>query len=181
MLFGFFLLTDRVLGLISHSGLLNKYPRLCSTGSKLYPHIILKTDQVIPTFVSPAKTKFIPLFVLSNNGQISDNPQNSFNMLFFPNPEDPPLTSTKNEFLVRDYWSSIKPMVLCRDISGYYLSDLNDPNITLFEICHQDIAECRIKRAIDKYDYSTCYGNSIEFSDKDIFIRRVINKTDTQK
>lgn len=178
MLFGFFLRTNKSFRLASRPYPLNDFPQFCSRGSKVAPHLLSPINQIIPqiTYTDEIKPKtFIPLFVAMRKGDNmiinpSSEKSESFCLIFYPNPDEPPVSQSK---LVEEYWSSIEPMIICRDVSGYYLGSANDPNIIFFETCPESEAECWLARALSGYDPSTCYGTDIQFYSEKIFLRKV--------
>ena len=166
MLFGFFLRTNKTFRLTNKTHPLKSFPQLCSNGSKTYPHIIPPVNQVIPQIISlTGNLSNIPLFIagkIDSNNTLSvldpiTNKNSSFCLVFYPNPQDPPLkgVEVQNKPIIREYWTLIRPMLICRDMSGFYLGSPEDYNIVLFEQCAPNEADCSIFKITSGYSEST--------------------------
>lgn len=172
-MFGFFLQTGQTFKLPSHAGLLKDYPQMCSTGSDKRPDLIPNRSQVIPCLTKNINSKNIPLFVpmrMQNNHLEPAKLQSKqrFYLMFYPDPTQPPQANP----LIQEYWKSIQPMIICRDMSGYYLGTLEDSHKMSFEICHSTepkMTAPSICQAISNYDENLAYGNPA-FSDKHIYL-----------
>ena len=183
MLFGFFLRTNKTFRLTNKSYPLKSFPQFCSSGSKIYPHIIPPVSQVIPQNISLVEDLTgIPLFVatkIDSNNTLSVmdpmNNKNSFYLVFYPNPQDPPLKDVdkQNIPIVKEYWSSIQPMIICRDMSGFYLGSADDSNIVLFEQCTQNQSECAIAKILSGYNDSTMQTNKNPVFSEPIHLRKI--------
>ena len=179
-MFGFFFRTNKTFRLIlNNSCPLKSYSRLCSNGSKIYPHIIPELSQIIPQIIPlTEELNNIPLFIAAEAGP--DNmlsmldptiKNSSFYLVFYP--QNPP-TNSQVSSIIDEYWKSIKPMIICRDMGGYYLGSSDDPNIAMFEQCTSEQAECRISKIISEYNEFTMQTekNPI-FSNVSINLRKI--------
>lgn len=174
MLFGFFLRTNKTLRLPNKTHQLKNYPQFCCKGSKIVPHILNEVNQILPHLAFANESKgFIPLFVPTSLN--SNTPYQShgltgqkFCLRLLPDTQRCPNTS---DFIVKEYWSSIVPMVLCRDITGYYIGISSDPNIILFETCSEKESECWILSASE----DACYGTNLKFGSDKIHLRKTEN------
>lgn len=165
-MFGFFLRTNKTFRLNNHPQPLKCFPVLCSKGSNIYPHIIPQVSQVIPQTISLKEDlNNIPLFIagkINSDDSLSildleTNKNTPFCLVFYPDPQNPPLKNinSQNKLIAKEYWDSIQPMIICRDMSGFYLGSTNDSNIMLFEQCNLDQAECSIHKVMSGYNEST--------------------------
>lgn len=175
-MFVFFLRSKKTFRLTSGAHHLKSFPQFCSNGSRIYPHIISQVSQIIPQLTEDINN--VPLFIGAKMGP--DNTLNiidptvdnkiSFYLVFYPDTENSPLKDP----IIEEYWKSIQPMVICRDISGFYLGLVNDPNVILFEQCNLNQAECFIYKAISGYNESTMQsGNNLILNDTPIYIQKV--------
>jgi hypothetical protein len=122
---------------------------------------------------------FVPMKI--NNGRLGEaahlettqiQPQQKFCLMFYPDPEHPP----KNDPLTIEYWKSLNPMIICRDMSGYYLGGPEDSHKVFFETMESNMhtpetAVPYIRQAVSNYHESLSYG-SPDFSDKQIYLHR---------
>lgn len=191
MLFGFFLCTEKTFRLIPRAKYLKFLPEFCSTGSSMYPHIIPSINQIFPNFIRISEysefisqNTHIPLFVTAtvNKEGILDvidpitNKSKSFCLVFYPNPQEPLLKGIDEKVipLVKEYWSTIQPMFICRDMSGYYLGSAKDNNIVFFEHSNVEQGECWISKITSNINESLCYTiGEPEFSSDKIYLRKV--------
>lgn len=185
-MFGFFLRTNKTFRLpTTNSQPLKSFPTLCSSGSNIYPHIISQISQVIPQIISPSNNLTnIPLFIacqINSDKTLSmldleTNKTTPFYLLFFPDPQQPPLKGVDSQIepIVKEYWKSIQPMLICRDMSGFYLGSANDSNIMLFEQCNIDQAECSIYKVISGYNEFTMQSEeNIIFNNTPVSLRKI--------
>jgi hypothetical protein len=135
-MFGFFLQTGQTFRLPRSASPLKEYPKMCSSGSKYRPDLIQSVNQVIPQLVKSLNNIVsIPLFVPMKIENSHLKPLNlasekvKFCLMFYPNPNSPPT----NHPLVVEYWESLRPMIICCDMGGYYLGCPEDPHIVFFE------------------------------------------------
>lgn len=165
MLFGFFNSINKTFNLIPKSGYFKGLPQLCCKKSDQIPHKLPEISQIFPHLKSPDQSRMIPLFTAYNNNQILETPTDKFYLIFYPDPEQVPLpdiqnSKTSENLIIKEYWKNIEPMIICQDISGYYLGVLDDPYAILFETCDQKFAEAQIKKVTSKVDESICYGST---------------------
>jgi hypothetical protein len=198
MLFGFFLCTEKTFRLVPRARYLKFLPEFCSTGSTKYPYIIPQNSQVFPNFIRlseysefASQNTHIPLFTaatVNEQGVVNvidptTNPSSNtspFCLIFYPNPQEPPTDLSEIDDkvapLVKEYWSTIEPMFICRDMSGYYLGTNKDPNIVMFEQVDQNSSqgECWISKITSNFNQSLCYTTGEpEFSSDKIYLRKV--------
>src|SRR5690625_2929437 len=113
-MFGFYLQTGDILKLPSHAPPLKEYPQMCSTGSYIRPDLIPEIYQVMPCFTKSVKPEDnIPLFIPMNfnNSHLEPVPiekNKRFCLMFYPEPDHPP----NSNVLIKEYWKSIRPMIL---------------------------------------------------------------------
>jgi hypothetical protein len=125
----------------------------------------------------------IPLFIAGkiNNDktlnifELEANKNTPFCLLFYPDSQNPPLKNVDPEIkpIVEEYWNMIQPMLICRDMSGYYLGSVNDSNIVLFEQCNLDQAECSVYKVLSGYNESTMQTESNPVFSNSINLRKV--------
>ena len=175
-MYGLFLQTEQTLRLLPKATPLKEFPQMCCRGSLNRPDLFPEVNEVIPQLVKSGKNlNNIPLFapMRINNGHLElidlSRPTNDkFCLVFYPDPERPPVDTP----IVKEYWSSIKPMVICRDVGGYYLGVPEDPCLVLFRLSeNQFSAHAWISRALSGFNESLSYG-SPEFSLERIYLRR---------
>jgi len=173
-MFGFFLQSGQILRLPRNASLLKDYPQMCSTGSSNRPDLIPNINQVIPQYVKIVKESYaIPLFIPMKvqNGHLhpigDELPTTKFCLMFYPNPESPPT----NNPLVIEYWKSLRPMLICYDMGGYYLGCPEDSNISFFEQVEPNVSTNTLKQAINNYKEDLAYG-APDFGSKQIYLRR---------
>lgn len=186
MFYGFFLRTGRIISLLPKSIQLAETPQMCSAKSTLIPHLIGEIPQIIPTNFNlnsfTTKDLFIPFFLILTDGNISQTPTPEFNLIFYPNPQHFPeyLSSTTDETsltLYKEYWKNIKPMLLCRDVSGYYLGIFQDPYTCKFRVAKEQEAEAWICGVTSSVAENICYininKNTVKISEEKIYLKRV--------
>lgn len=176
-MFGFFLQTEQTFKLPSHAAPLKNYPQMCSAGSVTRPDLIPSRSQVIPCLTKASQSDRIPLFVpmkIQNNHlePTSLELSTKFCLMFYPDPEYPP----QNDPLIREYWKSIQPMIICRDMSGYYLGNPEDSHKVFFELKpdhkhNSEMATPYIRQAVADYNELLAYGKP-EFASKHIYLHR---------
>jgi hypothetical protein len=175
-MFGFHVQSGYLMELPSKGGLLKEFPQFCTKGSFYRPDLISELKQVIPKLVKPelAKTNvplFYPMIIKSKSltpVDIIDN-NTPFCLVCYPDPQHPP----KDQFIVKEYWSLIQPMVICRDVSGYYLATPGDTNIVMFRKTNEQ-GEAWLCKAISNYNEFTSYGSPV-FSQEKINIVRYLS------
>lgn len=184
MLLGFFLRTNKTFQLNVKNKVLPEY---CSKGSDIYPHIIFKVDDVIPKLVyAEDVTSHIPLFTpvrISNHGALDmldiSNYNGMFCLIFYPDPDQPPALNPDNRYysIIKEYWLAITPMIICRDVGGYYLGKVDDPNITWFTKCSEHDSDASLANILTGYNELAMQTESdFKFSNDRIYIKRV-NRT----
>lgn len=164
---------------------LKDFPQLLTSGSSKMPHIIQSLDHVLPqlTMLDSEKKEFIPLFIaaqINKEGTLTTlnpkkRPETRFCLIFYPSPDEPPIENVDSRLveIVKEYWSTIQPMIICRDTSGYYLGSPQDSNIVLFEICAENQGECWICQIQSKFNESICYTTQTPiFSSERIYLRK---------
>lgn len=160
--------------LTDNSNTLKSFPKLCSKGSNLYPHLIPSVSHVIPHIVPFSNLNRIPLFIgttINSNGTLNiinldQNKTIPFYLVFYPDLED-------TEPIFKEYCKTIQPMAICRDLSGYYLGFLNDSNAIMFEQSNSKDKECILYKIISGYDESSMQTtNSPILNDNPIYIRK---------
>lgn len=176
-MFGFFLQTGQTLRLLSKATPLSKHPQLCCEKSLLWPDILPQVDQVSPQLVKLKKgMDNIPFFVPMklSEGMLTyldvdeeTNKETKFCLMFYPDPTAPP----SNLPIVKEYWSTIKPMIICRDISGYYLGLVGDENVSFFSLSDERNSDCWLKKITGEYSESLSFGIA-EFEEEKLFIKR---------
>jgi len=179
-MFCFILRTNKTFQLTENSHPLKSFPKLCSTGSSIYPHLIPPVSHIIPRVIPfssvyiETESNNIPLFIgstINSNGTLNIldleiDKSTPFCLVFYPDFEN-------NEQLVKEYCKTIQPMVICRDLSGFYLGLFTDSNIVLFEQCNLNNNECLIYKINSGYNESTMQiDKSPTFNDIPIYIRK---------
>lgn len=174
-MFGFHVPSGHLMALPSKGGLLKEFPQFCTRNSYSRPDLISELTQIIPKLVRPESAKtnvplFYPMKFQSGNlspVNLSDSTQEgTFCLVCYPDPERPP----RDHSLVKEYWSLIQPMIICRDVSGYYLASPGDGNMVFFRKSQQS-GDAWITKAISNYDESLSYGGPI-FSQEKIHLIR---------
>jgi len=173
MLFGFFVSTEKTFNLVPKSSPLKDLPHLCSRGSDNFPHLLPEVRQITPPLRFLKDSSLIPLFVALSGQNTLETPSGKFHLVFYPNPSDPPLKDPVRDPVIQEYWSNLQPMVICQDLSGYYLGSLNDPRAVMFETCSQSQAQCWLLKVVSEVNESTCYGSNFEFAESKIYLRKV--------
>lgn len=186
-MFGFFLQTGQTFKLPRHASPLGvdlyrdhplkDYPQMCSHGSEKRPDLIPSIYQVIPQLTKDIHSKshiplFIPMVIVNEHlTHVQIEPNLKFCLMFYPDPEDPPT----NHPIIKEYWKSITPMIICRDMGGYYLGDPTDTHKVFFKLASgdnlSDTSTVTIRQAIRNYNESLSYG-SPEFSSKPIYLQK---------
>lgn len=184
-MYSFILRSNKTFQLTENSGSLKSFPKLCSTGSSIYPHIIPSVSHIIPRIVpfSPISAEMaenkLPLFIgakINSNGtleiiNLETDKNTPFCLVFYPDFEN----VKKDQPILEEYCKTIQPMVICRDLSGFYLGFFRDSNVILFEQynnngCSQD---CMIYKIISGYnEYTMQTDKSPIFNNVPIFIRK---------
>jgi hypothetical protein len=177
-MFCFLLRSNNTFRLNNNPHPLKSFPILCSSGSKIYPHIISEVSQVIPQIISlNDKLNSVPLFVAGkinkdNTLSLLDleiNKNTPFCLVFYPDIQE------STEPIIKEYWKSIKPMLICRDMGGYYLGLTSDPNIVIFEQCNLNEAECSLNKLKSGYNENTMQiEGTPTFNEISIYIRKKI-------
>lgn len=167
-MYGFLTSFKKILKIIISHPLTNKtnqYPQLCCYESTKYPHKISKISQItLKPLSQDHQNGFIPLFV------ILAKPDNTFYLVFYPDPNDPPF-EIKDNLVLSDYWSNIQPMFLCKNIWGYYLGLKDNPDIARFKISDQEEGSDFLITPQDFSDFSKSYGKNIIFNNELISIK----------
>lgn len=176
-MFGFFLQTGQTLKLVSKAIPLAEFPQMCSKGSTLRPDLLPEVSQVVPQLIKPTPTTskiplFVPMRMKNQNLEMIDlsSPtatSEKFCLVFYPDPEAPPHDLP----IVKEYWSTIKPMIICRDVSGYYLGTPEDSGIVFFQMSVKSTSNAWIRRAVSGFTESLSYGSPI-FSADQIYLQR---------
>lgn len=183
MLFGFFSLTDKTFKLTQKKYSSKSLPELCSSGSPSFLILIPPLDRVFPSLVSKKdlNAELVPLFApatIDKNKTVNildplAEKSKIFCLIFYPDPDKFPA----EDLLIKEYWSTIKPMIICRDIGGYYLGCPEDENIIFFKQCQKKDSECWICRCenIDNNIESNCYAmaKEINLSEEKIYLQKV--------
>lgn len=172
-MFGLFLQTDQTFRLPSKAVPLSNYPQLCSGRSSLWPDLLPQVDQVLPILSKPKSGMTnVPYFLpmkpvgaLLQPTSLEDSSE--FCLVFFPDPGTPPETTP----IVKEYWSTIKPAVVCRDISGYYIGLLEDTNRCLF-IRSEANGDCWLKKPSSGFSEYLSFGPG-DFTDERVYIKRL--------
>lgn len=163
MLFGFFTLTQKTFNLNNCTN--EDVPQLCCRRSNKYPHLTVERLQVWPGLQPFDKSERTPLFIAAHkDGKTLTRSEldGKFQLIFYPDPKNPPL---KNN-IVEDYWANVLPMVICRDIGGYYLGVCGDENTAFFETCNKSGLQCYIKIFKPDQDLNK-YSRYGSFTDSD--------------
>ena len=159
-MYSFILRSNKTFQLTENSHSLKSFPKLCSTGSAIYPHLIPPVSQIIPRIVPfSLELNNIPLFIgatINSNGTLNIidlevDRSMPFCLVFYPDFEN----SVKDQPILEEYWKTIQPMVICRDLSGFYLGWFSDANAILFEQCNSNDKESMIYKIISGYDEFT--------------------------
>lgn len=176
-MFGFFLQTDQTLKLPSKAMPLSEFPQMCSKRSSRWPDLLPEVSQIVPQLIKPISTTtniplFVPMRLKNNSLELIDlsaptSSSERFCLVFYPNPKTPP----RDLPIVKEYWSSIKPMIICRDVSGYYLGAPGDSGILFFQITDESTADAWIRKATSGFSESLPYGSPI-FSPDRIYLQR---------
>jgi hypothetical protein len=150
---------------------------MCTSRSSFRPDLLPEVSQVVPQLVKVSQiTNNVPLFtpMKINNNQLEiiellPETKDRFCLVFYPDPEHIPNEAP----IVREYWSSIRPMIICRDVSGYYLGVPEDSHIVLFErfVGTSNQADAWISQANSGFDESLSYG-SPNFDSERVYLRR---------
>lgn len=173
-MFGFFLMTGQTLKLPSKALPLSEFPQMSSSGSSRWPNLLPEVKQVYPQLVKPGFTSnkiplFVPMRLHQGHLELIDLSSTSekFCLVFYPDPSAPP----RDLPIIQEYWSTIRPMIICRGLSGYYLGDPGDSGLVFFQQTERTQADAWIRPAISGFTESLSYG-SPSFSTKEIFLRR---------
>uniref|UniRef100_A0A6C0IYI5 Uncharacterized protein n=1 Tax=viral metagenome TaxID=1070528 RepID=A0A6C0IYI5_9ZZZZ len=174
-MFGFFLQTEQTFKLPSKAIPLAEFPQMCSAGSSRWPDLLPEVSQVVPQLIKPTSTTVnIPLFVPMRLKEgklelidLSRPTSERFCLVFYPNPKIPP----RDLPIVKEYWSLIRPMIICRDVSGYYLGGPGDPGILFFQMTEESTADAWIRSATSGFTEALPYG-SPTFSPERIYLQR---------
>lgn len=181
-MYSFILRSNKTFQLTENSGALKSFPKLCSTGSSIYPHIIPSVSHVIPRIIpfSPISTEMdsVPLFIgakINSNGtleiiNLETDKNTPFCLVFYPDFEN----VKKDQPILEEYCKTIQPMVICRDLSGFYLGCFKDSNVILFEKPNNNYSQdCMIYKIISGYnEYTMQTDKSPVFNNVPICIRK---------
>lgn len=187
MLFTFFTRSGKTLDLPPYSKIQHiiKCPILCCDEPKAYTYILKSVSQINPNFTDISKCKYVPTFFLVDtqgnvlNAEMLKTGNVKFYMVFIPDLNNPPRVADNYQDIINTYWKSIKPMFMCYDCNGYYLS-VNDnnnpnPNITLFEVRSNEnkstetYPECWICPVTSGLKSSLRYGSNLQIDTNNKF------------
>jgi hypothetical protein len=182
-MYSFILRSNKTFQLTENSGSLKSFPKLCSTGSSIYPHIIPSVSHIIPRIVpfsfGSTEPNGIPLFIgviINLNGtleiiNLETDKNTPFCLVFYPDFEN----AEKDQPILEEYCKTLQPMVICRDLSGFYLGSLKDSNVILFEQYTNNgfSQDCLMYKIISGYNEHTMQTDKYAiFNDVPICIRK---------
>jgi len=172
MLYGFFFRSNKTLYLMNKTNIDSNLPLYCSKKSEQYPHLLQEIDKVYPLikevgYKSDKIHTYTPLFLIIDEDGVKEIPSSKFCLMLYPNKENnenfSPLTS--------EYIKSIEPMVLCCDVSGYYLGCLNNDNMLFFEKCNEEEHEYWIQ--LSNSQNLNLYYTNVNFNPEKIYLKKV--------